>query len=362
MHVTFYLADQHPRRDRTLGITVYTDALLRMFAASSVVQMSALCSPSSFTPASPIDVRLLPFKTDSTFGRLVADQLHPLLSQGASDLWHYPKGFLPLLMKPSGPVVATVADVILQHYADHYPLERIRIEYQYWLAMLRRSISRCDVVVTISEFSRNAIEVFCDRYRLRTPPIFVTPLGADWSSYNQVRPTKRDTIVHLASTQAHKRSRTVIDFWELFEKQGGDVPQLELIGELSPADAAAARNLKSVKMIGRLPRPELAQHVARSRALLIASEIEGFGLPSLESYAVGTPVLYVRNTAVEEVLDRSTPGGFDLASYDSFQLALNEVLGMDAEACAAKRNELMDRFTWEKCAARTLTAYESALA
>ena len=51
--------------------------------------------------------------------------------------------------------------------------------------------------------------------------------------------------------------------------------------------------------------------------LLLPSEIEGFGLPALEAYYLSTPVVYVRGTAVEEILGERSPGGFVLESADS---------------------------------------------
>ena len=67
-----------------------------------------------------------------------------------------------------------------------------------------------------------------------------------------------------------------------------------------------------------------------ARALVLPSEIEGFGLPALEAYYLGTPVCFVKGTSVEEILAGATgKGAFSLESRDSFFAALDEVLAME---------------------------------
>src|SRR4051812_36079598 len=119
MNVAFYLADQNPQRDRSLGITGYTDGLLRALLARGDVGLAALTSASSYAPPAGVATRRLPFSTAGGGLRLVADNLHPLAAGIAADIWHYPKGHLPLTGRYRAPVVGTVHDLILQHYADH---------------------------------------------------------------------------------------------------------------------------------------------------------------------------------------------------------------------------------------------------
>ncbi len=49
-----------------------------------------------------------------------------------------PKGFLPLGSQVRQPKVGTIADTILQFYADKFPHKRSRIDYRYWIGMLKR--------------------------------------------------------------------------------------------------------------------------------------------------------------------------------------------------------------------------------
>ncbi len=176
--VCFYCADQNRHRDRSRGITHYTHELMAHLRDANAARLLALTSKSSFAVPAGIEQVSLPFASDWLPGRLVSDHLHPLFaSRVEADIWHYPKGFLPLGLQVKARKVGTVADVMLQRDADHHPESRSRAAFAYWIGMLRRSLSQLDLVVTVSEFSRQDILRFCERHGVKAPPIVVTYEG-----------------------------------------------------------------------------------------------------------------------------------------------------------------------------------------
>jgi glycosyltransferase involved in cell wall biosynthesis len=363
MRVHFYLADQNPHRDRSRGITEYTDGLLRELCRQPGLELEALVSRSSYRPGdASIALRALPFRTDHVAGRLIADHAHPLAGRSSADLWHYPKGFLPFLGRPRAsraepiPLVGTVHDAILQFYADRYPESRSPLAFRYWLGLLARSIARFDLVLTVSEFSKRAIEAFCERHRCACPEVVVTYEGARWESFEPRAEGKRDCVVHLCSPLPHKRTDTLLDFWARLEGEL-DLPPLRLIGNLTPEQARRAASVRHLEHLPPLPAAELRRSLESALALVLPSEIEGFGVPALEAFYLGAPLVYVRDTAVEEVLGRGTPGGFDLDALESFASALEQVLSLDAAWIRAQAAALRERFSWRACAERTLAAY-----
>jgi hypothetical protein len=108
------VADQNPHRDRSRGISVYTQALARR----GDVELACIASPSSLQgPASgPPALR---FRSDHLLGRVAADQLHDRCGGVRADLWHYPKGFLPLFGRGRAPRAGTLHDTIVDWYAQH---------------------------------------------------------------------------------------------------------------------------------------------------------------------------------------------------------------------------------------------------
>jgi len=357
LNLCFYCADQNPGRDRSKGITTYTAGLLSHLSQHRDISLRAVVSQSSFKI--PVDVprTVLPFRTDKTIGRLAADQLHPLLVKNEANIWHYPKGFLPFGIQVKPRKIGTIADTILQHYADKYPRSRSKAAFTYWIGTLKRSIERFDLILTISEFSKRMIKEFCVRYRVTCPPIIVTYLGVYFSEEGTTPQTpKRDYVIHLASKAPHKRTKWLLEHWVRLQQDEPNLPTLRLIGEV-PDDADLSK-IKRLEVCEALSEPDYASAVQSARALILPSEIEGFGLPAVESYSVRTPVAYVLGTAVDEILGPQSPGGFNF-DYNSFKNALSETLSINDATVTAKAEELRTRFAWERCIALTIGAYRS---
>lgn len=360
MKATLYVADQNPKRDRSLGITGYTDGLIRGLAGRKEIDLTTLGSQTSYVPSEEgVLIRRIPIPTDVLMGRVAADNLHHLFYQIDADLWHYPKGYLPVAGQPRKPVIGTVHDLIVQYCADHYPQARSTLAYRYWIGLTKRSLPRFDHILTVSKFSEAAIREFCLRYRLKCPPITVTYEGFRVERSGNLLVDKEDKVVHLASQELHKGTSTLVEFWKKLQSLEKNLPTLKLIGPLPARDRRIAEGLANVHLSDRLSRKELEKEMASARALLLCSEIEGFGLPSLEAYLLGTPTVYVEATAVEEILGAGTPGGFTLRSFDSFRAALEEVLRMEGSKVVSKAQELRERFAWGRCVEKTIAAYRT---
>src|SRR5207244_1733420 len=131
MQALFYLADQNPPRDRSLGITAYTQGLITGLLTTSQFDISVLTSRSSYKPEGNVRELSLPFRTAHLPGRLTADFLHPLWLR-RTPIVHYPKGFLPGLRPECDLLCATVHDVILQYNYNRYPASRSKLAFVYW--------------------------------------------------------------------------------------------------------------------------------------------------------------------------------------------------------------------------------------
>ena len=328
------------------------------------VKLEAVVSRSSFPVPANIRRWKLPFRTDGGPGRLVADHLHPFFPPGRSHdrprLWHYPKGFLPLLGSAKGPRVGTIADMILPFYAERYPASRPRSAFAYWLKVLKHSVECFDVIITVSDFSARAIEDFARRHRLRCPPVINTYEGVNEPVTGLAGCPKENYVIHLASALPHKGTVWLLERWRQLQETRVDLPDLLLVGGLAAEARGLLSKLRRASVQAPLPRPKLERLIARARALLLPSEVEGFGLPAVEAYFCGTPTGYVRGTAVEEVLGEGTPGAFALeAGPDSLRQALTELFSMTADQTTAKAAELRRRYDWGLCAEKTVAAYKT---
>ena len=339
-----------------------SQVVLEALQAWGRVQIETITSRTSQqAPAGVESTRILPWGTRRKWIRFLTDHFHPLFLRRASvsDVYYFPKGYLPLLSFYCRPSVVTIHDTIIQYDEDHYPEWRHPWEYAYWSKMLKHTLLNADRIMTVSESSKAQIERFMARHSIRSKPIIVTYEPCLYESLEQpVEPRKENYVIHLASSEPHKRTAHLIRWWHEAESQGRSLPMLHLIGSVPPEVAPLLASSCSIMKRPFLEDAALQAAYTAARALILPSEIEGFGLPALEAYYLGTPVCFVRGTSVEEVLGVATcKGGFSLDQPESLFSALAEVMRMspgEVRECGLKLREV---YAAEKVVERMMAVF-----
>jgi len=358
-----YLADQNPGHDRSFGISRMSQVVLETLLARGDTKLEAIVSRTSQQgPAGTTRSRILPWGTRSKTVRLLTDHLHPLFTKGdfRPDIHYFPKGYLPLLSALCRPSVATIHDTIIQYDEDHYPDWRKPWEYAYWALMLKHTLRNADRILTVSESSRAQILSFMDRHGIARKEITVTYEPCMYESMPQpVNPPKENFVIHLASCEPHKRTAHLIRWWHEAEKVDRKLPTLHLIGTVPKEVAPLLASSRSIVKRPFLEDASLRLAYLNAKALILPSEIEGFGLPALEAYYLGTPVCFVKGTSVEEILSVATDkGGFGLDDAESLFRALDEVMKMSAEDVRECGLKLRENYAAEKVAARMMEVFQ----
>ena len=130
-------------------------------------------------------------------------------------------------------------------------------------------------------------------------------------------------------------------------------------GPLTSCLAIAGQDVRAFELCLIEQEEALQAAYQHARALILPSEIEGFGLPALEAYYLGTPVCFVKGTSVEEVLGVATDrGGFSLDDPESLFSALEDVMAMPAEQVHACGLKLRQTYAAENVAERMLKVFE----
>lgn len=367
VRMVIYLADQNPGYDRSIGITRMTESVLRSLDKVEGVTIETLSSSSSKQGSGGgVCGLVLPWDTRSKLARFVTDHFHPLLRRRGADgvIYYYPKGFLPWLHKRCHPVVVTIHDTIIQHDKDCYPNWRSRWEYAYWAWALRHTLCHADRVMTISRASKQHIENFMERHGIPRKEIVVTYEPCAYESIPQPDEVEKgDYIMHLGSREPHKRTAYLVKWWRRAADAGRKIAPLHIVGSYPLESVADVEEADSILRRPFLSDAQLRDCYRGARALVLPSEIEGFGLPALEAYYLGTPVCYVRGTSVEEVLSVATDkGAFNLEEPESLFAALEEVLSMPPEEVRACGLKLREVYASEKVADIMLKVFEEVAA
>jgi len=361
--VAVYLADQNPGYDRSFGISRMSQTMLAELQNHPELELHAIVSETSQQPPSGLhDRSILAWGTRGKLVRLLTDHFHPLFCRkGQSpDIYYFPKGYLPLLHRLCRPSVVTIHDTIIQYDEDHYPSWRKPLEYAYWSWMLRHTLRNAGRILTVSESSKLQIERFMERHRIPRREITVTYEPCQYECMPQeVEDTKENYVIHLASREPHKRTAHLIRWWSHAEKENRRLPTLHLIGTVPQEVEPLLASSRSLVKRPFLDEEALQAAYRNAKALILPSEIEGFGLPALEAYYLGTPVCHVRGTSVEEVLSVATSkGGFTLDDPESLFTALDEVMAMPLEEIRECGLKLRETYASRKVAERMIAVFQ----
>jgi glycosyltransferase involved in cell wall biosynthesis len=360
--ISVYLADQNPGHDRSFGISRMSRIVLEALQSRGDVEIQTIVSKTSERGPENVSVnRSLPWGTRSKLARLLSDHLHPLWIRPdpEPDVYFFPKGYLPFFHELCRPSVVTIHDTIIQYGEDHYPDWRSPWEYGYWAKVLKHTLRHADRIMTVSEFSKRQILAFMQRHGIAEKDILVTYEPCAYESIPQpVSPIKQHHVIHLASCEPHKRTAHLIRWWREAEEQGRDLPSLHLIGKVPPEVEGLLRSSRTIVKRPFLDDAALQDAYSQARALILPSEIEGFGLPALEAYYLGTPVCFVKGTSIEEILGVATSkGSFDLNHSQSLFDSLAEVMAMDPDEVRKCGLKLRETYAAAKVAEKMIEVF-----
>ncbi len=367
--VAIYAVDQDARKTRSKGIYNYTRNLIRQFARlpDPGFELTLLLSKSNSADLLPPERPpwISAHVADGTFGRgvqrIFAD--HVLVNFLAVrlhlNLIHFPKGWLPIVIPRRLHVVATLNDAIPAFYRRRYPkVDPWRFRYFAW--QTARTLRRANVILTISQASANQL---ADLDGGKTSTIRVIP---DAPGLNLPDPLpaaggRREGILVLGSLAPHKQTRTTLQLIHAWAEARSTDVKVTVVGlERLPSQWNISCRHMTLRVLGRVSDSLLTEEFQKARAVVLLSEIEGFGMPALESYALGTPVCYRAIPALVELL-RDAPGRWDGRDDQTFLRALDEALALSPARIDAIRRRLLATYSWERCARTTVAEYRRAL-
>lgn len=207
---------------------------------------------------------------------------------------------------PDGPLVATCYDLIPACFPHHY-LAGAR--NAAWAADYRRALARVAratfVVVNSHETAADVTRLAgVDPARVRVVPLAAPAAAPVADSPAMMHPR---TLLYSGSLEPHKNVPLLIDALALARRRVGDL-RLALTGAWSPRRRARLQRCAerrgvadAVDWHGLVSAERLATLRAGALAVAVPSLKEGFGLPALEAFAAGVPLLASDTPALREV-------------------------------------------------------------
>lgn len=279
--------------------------------------------------------------------------------------------FVPTLSHARKIVVVhdTIAETFPQLTLPHW---KARL---FWQAKVRTGRAQADALVTVSEYSKQAI-VACfgiapERVFVvgeAADPVFRPIPGAELSPALKaagIGAGKR-LIVYVGGFSPHKNLGALIDaFAAVARHEAYADAVLVMVGEYkkevfhSYYSTIAARVGElgigdRVVFTGYLADEDLAVLLNRATVLALPSLMEGFGLPAVEAAACGCPVIATTESPLPELL--AGAGIFIDPRGDGLKPALETMLGstVERDRMGAAAMAAAGRLTWEAAARQML--------
>jgi glycosyltransferase involved in cell wall biosynthesis len=286
------------------------------------------------------------------------------------DLLHATDHHIPRVRRV--PVVATLMDAIPLSHPEWVSYKFKRLTNELW----RRSAHWAQHVITISESSRAEV---AEHFRIPLERISVTPLGVAASWFNCPSAEERNRVsnkyqlpeqffLNVGTLQPRKNiGRLIAAHGMLAPAMQREIP-LVVVGKSGWGCEAEVAQLqaggiegaggKSLRWLSYVSEADLLPLVSLATAMAFPSLHEGFGLPVLEAFAAGVPVVSSNTTSIPEV---ANDAALLVNPIDTAAIAE----AMASVACDSRLSSMLrsrgllraQQFTWEETARKSAAIY-----
>lgn len=262
----------------------------------------------------------------------------------------------------NGPLLATCPYIITVHDLNHVDrLENSNFSKRmYYRFILKRVCLRAAAVMTVSEYSRQRISEWMGLDEKR-----IFNVGNGVSSVFSVDGEKNDFgfeyVLCVSNRRGHKNEEGAL---RGFLKAGlPEHVRLVFTGVASGGIVNEIERLQAhhrVHFTGRLSEESLAALYRGAQLLLFPSFYEGFGLPIVEAFASGTPVICSNVTSMPEIAGEAALL-IDPYSDESIAAAARELYYSEhlRDVLKQKGIERVAYFNWDAVAARVSHVIDS---
>lgn len=272
-----------------------------------------------------------------------------------------------------GKKVTMIPDMVF--YA--YP-ETMKYKSRVWLKLvLKKSCSRSDAIITVSEFSKSEIIKYM---HIPEEKISVMPDGVDFNLFHsnykedEILKVKRKYnisgkyFLYLGTLEPRKNIERIIESYYNILLMRDSLPKLVIAGGKgwmydTIFDLVDKLKIKEkVIFTGYILQQEVPILMQGAMGFLFPSLYEGFGMPVVEAMACGTPVITSNSSSLVEVAGDAAilvnPYNIEEIINGMLQLIDNKNLVLDL---IERGYNNAKKFTWENSAKILMQVYKKIL-
>jgi glycosyltransferase involved in cell wall biosynthesis len=247
---------------------------------------------------------------------------------------------------------------------EHYPSDIPAHYYRYLHKQSPKFAEKASRIITVSDFSKQDI---ISLYNISPDKIDVA-----WNGVNdlfhplneQEQLAVREKLsagkpyfITVGSIHPRKNIHRLLAAFDQFKEKTGSLSKLLVVGNafyLSEEIKSALQNMRykeDVIMAGRMDADALNNAIASSIANVYISYFEGFGIPVLEGFKCGVPVLAANSSSIPEVAGDAAllidPFNLDEISNALETLETNRTFRLEL---IEKGNKRVQHFSWDHTA------------
>lgn len=263
------------------------------------------------------------------------------------------------------PFVSTVHDVAILKYPNTAHPKIVAMHHESWKRLKKRKAR----IIAVSRTTKQDLIEYLDypQYLIDVvhealPKDFVHAAATmTEETYEQIKielQLNKPYILFVGTQEPRKNLGRLIQAWQTLAKDF----DLRIVGDKGWGEAKETYTFSPIYM-GRVSDKKLSVLYAEASAFVYPSLYEGFGLPILESFYHGTPVITSNLSGMREVAGNAA----QLISPESTESILEGIQIILNENLEAQRNRLqrmmirLQMFSWEKVAKETIAVYRKAI-
>ncbi len=198
----------------------------------------------------------------------------------------------------------------------------------------------------------------------------ILPNVVDTSSFDIEREDVGDGVYRLVTVSALRPGKCIDDTVKALKilHGKGEIGKFEftVIGDGESAEiyknsVSELEMTDFVKFVGRKSPPEVAKYLAKADALVIASNIETFGIPAIEALASGVPVVCTRCKGPEGFLDSSCAEFCSIEDPEDLSRAIKRMYDRRGTFDREYLRSLAKKFSSEAIAESAMKIYEGMM-
>lgn len=231
-----------------------------------------------------------------------------ILRKIKADVFFSPDGYLSL--RTNVPSIPVIHDINFVHHPEFLPPKWRK----YYNSHFPKFAYKAAHIITVSDFCKQDIsqtlQIPNEKISVAENSIsddFKTIAGVDKEMIKSRYTGGKDYFVFVGAMHTRKNPLGMFRAFEGFKSKSKSDFKLLIVGEKKWTDPEAEKffasmaHQKDIIFTGRVSEEEKVHLLRSAFAMLFISKFEGFGVPILEAFAAGIPVIAARNSAMPEV-------------------------------------------------------------